>query len=245
MTEQTLGMTDGIPTNPSSQLALLRRTDNGLHLLDPAQLTGAGDSISQHPYPEHLVGAQRLATLSIQAQLLNNAKSHLGYHEDSHGDSVYGIWYGDQPSVHDNGFNGAAWCDMFLAKMTYDTVGANGLKTIGDFAFTPWHAAFLHDKGMTSRPAKLLPGSFAFQNWDLNGTGNGNLSKIDHVEIVETDHGDGTATYVGGNVGNAVKRSRRSKAYLVVVAEWWKLLPDPSPSPAPSVGHKGDWYINA
>lgn len=215
----------GIPPDPSSQLLLLTSTNNGWHNLDP------DNQPSQEPFPFQEVSPKQLVTQSVQMQLLNLAKSFLGYSEDSRGRSRFGIWYGDQPDVQDSAFDTAPWCDMFLAWLTMQLFGWAGLRAIGDYALTTAHAAFLHAKGVTDRPDVLSPGAFAFQNWDRNGTGNANLYKIDHVEIVERDNGDGTATFIGGNVDNGVRRRRRSKAYLVVQAEWWKLFPVPRPRP--------------
>lgn len=210
---------DGIPVNPSDQLPFLIRTDNGWHDLDPPEN-------EQPNQTNYWAKASMLfdAAPTIQQRFLNACIADLGYTEKSNGYSKYGDWYGNQPNVHNDAFNTAPWCDMFLAKHTYDLLGDAGMEEIGDYALTTAHAAYLHEKGVTSRPDKLPVGAFAFQNWDLNGTGNGNLQKIDHVEVVEIDHGDGTATFVGGNVDNGVRRRRRAKAYLVVVAEWWKIL---------------------
>lgn len=228
-----------IPPDPAEQYSLVRETDNRVHELDPPQSYDGIEPISQEPFPFRLMTARRLATMSIQMKVLNMAKSQLGYHEDPSGNTKFGIWYGNRPEINSSAYDAASWCDMFACRCAYDIGGDALVNIFGLYAYTPWHAAYLHKKGVTGRPDKLPTGALAFQNWDLNGTGNGNLDKIDHVEFVETDHGDGTATYVGGNVSNAVKRTRRSKAYLVVVAEWWKLLPF---SPAPFMGND-DYYL--
>jgi len=115
----------------------------------------------------------------------------------------------------------------------YQVGGQSFLDLCGEFAFTPWHAEFLHKKGVTDRTPQA--GDLAFQNWDLNGTGNNNLDKIDHVEFVERDNGDGTITTVGGNVDDGVRRRVRSKSYLVVTAHWWKLIPSTS-APVDEIG---------
>lgn len=212
---------DGIPDNPDDQLPLLTRTNNGWHDLDPPE----DEQPSQWAGPYSTFNAAPGAAFPIQQKFLALAQTYLGYVEDSKRRSTFGIWYGDQPSVSNSAFDTAPWCDMFLAKLTSDLLGVAGLKAIGDYALTTAHASFLHGKGVTSRPGTFPPGAFAFQNWDLNGVGNGNLDKIDHVEMVEQDHQDGTVTYVGGNVANGVRRRRRAKGYCVVIAEWWKLLP--------------------
>jgi hypothetical protein len=129
---------------------------------------------------------------------------------------------------------------MFLAELTYRLLGDAGLKAIGDYALTTAHASFLHGKGVTSRPAVFPEGAWIFQNWDLNGTGNGNLGKIDHVEIVEKDNKNGTVTTVGGNVDNGVRRRTRAKGYAVVVAEWWKVPGVTAGIPQP---RSEDWYM--
>lgn len=217
---------DGIPDNPDDQLPLLTRTNNGWHDLDPPEDEQPNQDAQHSLFGIENPSRLSLSTASIQQQLLFMAQSHLGYVEDSKRRSEFGIWYGNQPSVNNSAFDTAPWCDMFLAKLTSDLLGVAGLKAIGDYALTTAHASFLHGKGVTSRPGTFPTGAFAFQNWDLNGVGNGNLNKIDHVEMVEQDHQDGTATYVGGNIANGVRRRRRAKGYCVVIAEWWKLLPN-------------------
>lgn len=224
-----------IEEDPSVQLDLLIRTDNGPHELDPPQRG------SQVPFPvaEMQADLQRQATLPIQMRVLNRIKARIGAHEDASGASEAGRWYAKK--VGDSGFITAPWCDM-EACMDMEIEQPGITKFTGLYALTTAHAAYLHRKGVTSRPGTLTPGALAFQNWDLNGTGNGNLGKIDHVEFVEVDHGDGTATFIGGNVSNSVKRSRRSKAYLVVQAEWWK-VPGVSSAPVTSKGSGKDWMF--
>lgn len=224
---------DGIPTNPSAQLPLIVETDNGWHELDPPEDEQPGQG-------RYLLDAPDLFATSttIQQRFLQSCVADLGYSEDSRGRSKYGIWYGDQPSVRNSAFDKAAWCDMFLARKTYDLLGDAGLKTVGDYALTTAHARYLHEKGVTSRPSVFPTGAFIFQNWDLNGTGNGNLGRIDHVEVVERDNHNGTVTTVGGNVDNGVRRRTRAKAYCVVIAEWWKL-----PGLAVSAPSNDDWFM--
>ena len=221
---------DGIPANPDLQLSLLRQTDNGWHNLDPPEDEQPGDPLS-------LAGIS--ATASIQQQFLFLAQTHTGYVEDSRGRSTFGIWYGNQPDIDNPAYDSAPWCDMFLANLAYNLLGHAGLRAVGDYALTTAHAAFLHRKGVTSRPDVFPEGAWVFQNWDLNGTGNGNLGRIDHVEIVEKDNRNGTITTVGGNVDNGVRRRTRSKSYAVVIAEWWKILP-PVSVPQP---RSEDWYM--
>lgn len=225
---------DGIPNNPSDQLGLLVETDNGWHSLDPPE----SEQPDQHVSTNSMLNPFSLAgTQPIQVQFLELCQESLGYSEDSKGRSTFGIWYGDRPDVRDSGFDTAPWCDMFLAKNAVDLLGEEEARRVGLYALTTAHAAYLHEKGVTSRPDVFPAGAFIFQNWDLNGTGNGNLGKIDHVEVVENDNRDGTVTTVGGNVSNGVRRRRRAKGYCVVVAEWWKLLPSVHVPP-----ELDDWY---
>lgn len=228
---------DGIPADPSEQLLYLRSTNNGWHSLDPPEdeqpNQDASPTLFELGDPFSLAG---LTGASIQEQFLALCQADLGYVEDWRGRSKFGIWYGDRPDVHNSAFDSAPWCDMFLAKKAVDLLGDAEAKRVGLYALTTAHARYLHGKGVTSRPATFPPGAFAFQNWDLDGTGNGNLGKIDHVEVVEEDHGDGTATFTGGNVDNGVRRRRRAKGYCVVIAEWWKLLD------FVSVPAADDWY---
>lgn len=230
---------DGIPPNPSDQLPLLRETNNGWHYLDPPEDEQPDQNPGTQP-ANLLLDPLALAGIgiSIQAQFLALCQSRLGYSEYS-GKSEFGVWYGDRPEVRSNTFDSAPWCDMFLAERSYRLLGDAGLKRVGMYALTTAHAAYLHGKGVTSRPAVFPSGAYIFQNWDLNGTGNGNLGKIDHVEIVEKDNQDGTVTTVGGNVDNGVRRRTRARAYCVVIAEWWKLLPV---TPVPVAVGAAGWF---
>lgn len=217
-----------IESDPSIQLDLLRETNNGWHELDPVQI----DSTERYPYEQ--IKPYQLATMSIQQKVLNKARSHLGETEDSRGRSAAGIWYAKR--VRDIAFETSPWCDEFVSEMMFDVGGEELLSAAGCFALTTAHAQFLHERGVTDRPERLSPGALAFQNWDRDGVGNSNLEKIDHVEFVKRDNGDGTATFVGGNVANGVRERTRSTVYLVVQAEWWKLY-----RPVPVAAE--DWYV--
>jgi hypothetical protein len=230
--EDLPALVEAIEEDPSIQLDLLTETDNQWHDLDPQR------HVSQERFPFEAMRPFDLATQSIQMLVLNKVKSRLGEHEDSRGRSLAGIWYGDR--VRNSAFDTAPWCDMLAGQVMGDVGGEELLKAVGCFALTTAHAQFLYGKGVTNRPAIFSVGALVFQNWDLNGTGNGNLGKIDHVEFVERDNTDGTITTVGGNVNNGIYRRVRSRQYAVVQAEWWKLF---TPAGGMSKAATDDWYL--
>lgn len=132
--------------------------------------------------------------------LLAEARKHLGVKEvpDGSNKTPFGVQYG---------WNGVAWCAIFTTCMFMN------LKALALIfqkqAYTPTYAKMFYDKGQWGNKPKK--GALVFFAW---GTGTGRWKGIQHVGIVEAVNADGTFYTIEGNVGNQVKRLKRSMAYV-------------------------------
>lgn len=125
--------------------------------------------------------------------LLRVARSQLGYAEGAGGWTKYGDWYG-------NGFERAAWCDMFVS---WCAERAGAAEVVGRYAYTPYHAGWFESTGRWgNRPRK---GAIVFFDWG----GSRRIAAIDHVGIVEAVRADGAVVTIEGNTDNAVRRRVR------------------------------------
>lgn len=132
--------------------------------------------------------------------LLKVARSQLGIREGAGGWTKYGAAY--ETRKHANGFDSAAWCDMFVG---WCAAQAGVLKVVGDFAYTPYHADWFRDAGRWGQAPRK--GAIVFYDW----AGSHNIGAIDHVGIVEAIRADGSVVTIEGNTSNAVmRRVRRS-----------------------------------
>ncbi|MGN9838452.1 CHAP domain-containing protein [Nonomuraea sp. H19] len=101
-------------------------------------------------------------------------RQELGYKEKSGQFTKFGQWYADR--VQDTQYRNAPWCDMFLA-WAADKAGLTNY--VGEFAWTPSHAAwFIKQGAWTQRPE---PGALVFFDW----RGGKSYKGIDHVGVVE------------------------------------------------------------
>ncbi|WP_283134292.1 CHAP domain-containing protein [Rhizohabitans arisaemae] len=132
-------------------------------------------------------------------QLLAN---EVGYQEKSNGYTKFGDWYSQNVDT-DPAFKTAAWCDMFLAWAARET----GVEEyIGEFAFTPWHAAwFKKQDAWGDRPE---PGALVFYDW----SGGNDVDDVDHVGIVVKVVGDKIHTIEGNIDGGQAKRKVRDES---------------------------------
>jgi hypothetical protein len=157
--------------------------------------------------PPHAVKASTVIKL---------AKSQVGVHEASDGDTKYADWYASTPhaeataqrdggSVRD--YRGAEWCNMFVSWLGAQT----GVENMGWDAYTVQHATWFDKTGRWGHTAK--PGAVVFFDWQ-NGS-RGGIGDIDHVGLVVKDNGNGTISTVEGNTDNAVKEKVRDKSEVV------------------------------
>ncbi|MEQ4718815.1 CHAP domain-containing protein [Nonomuraea sp. B19D2] len=101
-------------------------------------------------------------------------RQELGYKEKSGQFTKFGQWYADR--VQDTQYRDAPWCDMFIA-WAADKAGIS--QYVGEFAWTPSHAAwFIQQGAWTQKPE---PGALVFFDW----RGGKSYKGIDHVGIVE------------------------------------------------------------
>ncbi|GAA2206002.1 hypothetical protein GCM10009850_014600 [Nonomuraea monospora] len=105
-------------------------------------------------------------------------RQELGYKEKSGQFTKFGQWYADR--VQDTQYRDAPWCDMFLAW----AANKSGLSDyVGEFAWTPSHAAWFIQQNAWSRQPE--PGALVFFDW----RGGKSYKGIDHVGVVERVEG--------------------------------------------------------
>ncbi|WP_344886905.1 CHAP domain-containing protein, partial [Nonomuraea antimicrobica] len=131
-------------------------------------------------------------------------RQELGYKEKSGQLTKFGQWYADR--VQDTQYRDAPWCDMFLA---WAADKADVTEYVGEFAWTPSHAAWFIQKGAwTQRPE---PGALVFFDW----RGGKSYKGIDHVGVVERVSGERIHT-IEANVDRVwLKRKTRETDKVV------------------------------
>ncbi|WP_263657456.1 CHAP domain-containing protein [Nonomuraea gerenzanensis] len=105
-------------------------------------------------------------------------RQELGYKEKSGQLTKFGQWYADR--VQDTQYRDAPWCDMFLA-WAANKAGLSDY--VGEFAWTPSHAAWFIQQNAWSRQPE--PGALVFFDW----RGGKSYKGIDHVGVVERVEG--------------------------------------------------------
>lgn len=115
---------------------------------------------------------------------VNEAISQIGVTEQPPGSNMqpYGAWYG---------FNGVAWCDIFMTWV----LNHAGWSDVPHFAATQTHANWFRKNGSWGTPSITPPrGSLIFFDW---GQG------IAHVGMVEGHLADGRIATIEGNTDTA------------------------------------------
>ncbi|WP_344209604.1 CHAP domain-containing protein [Nonomuraea bangladeshensis] len=140
----------------------------------------------------------------IAQRLLETVRQELGYKEKSGQFTKFGQWYADR--VQDNQFRNAPWCDMFLA-WAADKSGLTPY--VGEFAWTPSHAAWFMKQGAWSQRPE--PGALVFYDW----RGGKSYKGIDHVGIVERVKGKKIHTIEANVDGVWLKRKVRETDKVV------------------------------
>ena len=144
--------------------------------------------------------------------VLNVARSQIGFVEGANNENPYGTWYGipNQPYCA----MGLSWC--------FAQVGLSALvaaQTPKGFSYCPAGLTWFQKKKQVVDKYSAQPGDIVFFSWSGNGT-------ADHVEIVEGASKDGLTT-VGWNTGpesytgnqaNGDGCYRRHRPYLYVMA---------------------------
>ncbi|WP_328807648.1 CHAP domain-containing protein [Nonomuraea antri] len=114
----------------------------------------------------------------IADALLKRAQQELGYKEKLGQFTKFGQWYADR--VQDTQYKNAPWCDMFIA-WAADKAGVGDY--VGQFAWTPSHAAWFRKQGAWTQQPE--PGALVFFDWQ----GGKSYKGVDHVGIVEKVQG--------------------------------------------------------
>lgn len=137
--------------------------------------------------------------------MLAEAASQIGTVERASGWTPYGDWYAGRHG--DKAFAVANWCDMGLSWCAWKVGEA---VAFGEYAYTPWHAQWFADQGRwhTSGPQS---GDAVFFSW----SGGTSIDDIEHIGIVEKVIDALTIQTIEFNTGNAVRRRRRSRGYVV------------------------------
>ena len=124
-------------------------------------------------------------------RILSAARAELGYSPEPDGRTKFGQWYADK-IAHDQGFAGAAWCDMFVSWCAHKA-GVAG--QVGQFAATMNHAAWFHHRHHWHTQPHV--GAIVFFNFPDEP------DPIDHVGLVEWVRNDGSIIVLEGNAGPA------------------------------------------
>ncbi|MGW0061419.1 peptidoglycan-binding protein [Streptosporangium sandarakinum] len=140
------------------------------------------------------------------AALIDVAKSYVGYREENDA-TKFGQWWDRTHKT--SGYAKAAWCDMFVSYCAQEAAGADGKNIVGEFAYTPWHAAWFARNGRFGNDPKK--GAIVFFDW----SGTKNISAIDHVGIVIGVDARGRVVTVEGNTADQVAIRYRDRSTIV------------------------------
>ncbi|MDP9870406.1 MULTISPECIES: C40 family peptidase [Streptosporangium] len=139
-------------------------------------------------------------------QLIRVAKSYEGYAEKN-GATKFGQWYGDRQK--NSAFDKAAWCDMFVVYCAHEAGGEEAVDIVGEYAYTPHHAAWFARNGRWG--AKPTLGAIGFIDW----SGTKIISAIDHVVIVLGTDARGRVVTIEGNTADQVAIRYRDRSLFV------------------------------
>ena len=148
--------------------------------------------------------------MSTALDVLNVARSQIGFVEGPVNENPYGIWYG---------IPNASYCAMGIS-WCFAQVGLSHLvaaQTPKGFAYCPAGLTWFQRQGLVVNKYQAQPGDIVFFSW---GTG-----VAEHVEIVEAASADGLTT-IGFNTGDQNTRAaangggcyREHRPYLYVMA---------------------------
>jgi len=148
--------------------------------------------------------------MATALDVLNVARSQIGFIEGPVNENPYGIWYG---------IPNASYCAMGIS-WCFAQVGLSNLvaaQTPKGFAYCPAGLNWFQRQGLVVNKYQAQPGDLVFFSW---GTG-----VAEHVEIVEAASGDGLTT-IGFNTGDQNTKAaangggcyREHRPYLYVMA---------------------------
>ena len=125
--------------------------------------------------------------MSTGLDVLNVARSQIGFHAGAEEENPYGIWYGIPNAPYCA--MGVSWC--------FAQVGLSHLiaaQTPKGFAYNPAALPWFQRQGLVVNKYQGQPGDLVFYDWNSDGV-------VDHVEILEAASPDGITT-IGFNTGN-------------------------------------------
>ena len=148
--------------------------------------------------------------MATALDVLNVARSQIGFIEGPMNENPYGIWYG---------IPNASYCAMGIS-WCFAQVGLSNLvaaQTPKGFAYCPAGLNWFQRQGLVVNKYQAQPGDLVFFSW---GTG-----VAEHVEIVEAASADGLTT-IGFNTSDSTGKSaangggcyREHRPYLYVMA---------------------------
>jgi len=148
--------------------------------------------------------------MATALDVLNVARSQIGFVEGPMNENPYGIWYG---------VPNASYCAMGIS-WCFAQVGLSQLvaaQTMKGFAYCPAGLNWFQRQGLVVNKYQARPGDLVFFSW---GTG-----VAEHVEIVEAASADGLTT-IGFNTGDQNTKAaangggcyREHRPYLYVMA---------------------------
>jgi len=148
--------------------------------------------------------------MATALDVLNVARSQIGFVEGANNENPYGMWYG---------IPNASYCAMGVS-WCFAQVGLSSLvaaQTPKGFAYCPAGLEWFQRQGLVVNKYQARPGDLVFFSW---GTG-----VAEHVEIVEAASADGLTT-IGFNTGDQNTKAaangggcyREHRPYLYVMA---------------------------
>jgi hypothetical protein len=119
--------------------------------------------------------------------VLNVARSQIGFHEGASNENPYGIWYGVPNAPYCA--MGVSWC--------FGQIGLSHLiaaQTPKGFSYNPAALPWFQRQGMVVNKMQAQMGDLAFFDWNGDGV-------VDHVELIEAASPGGLTT-IGFNTGS-------------------------------------------
>jgi hypothetical protein len=146
--------------------------------------------------------------MATAIDVLNVARSQIGFHEGASNENPYGIWYG---------IPNASYCAMGIS-WCFAQVGLSNLiaaQTIKGFSYNPAALPWFQRQGLVVNKMSMQMGDLVFYDWNGDGV-------VDHVELCEMASPGGftTIAFNTGSPNDPTKEGcwRVHRNYLFVMA---------------------------
>lgn len=149
---------------------------------------------------------------------LSDARSQIGYLEESNGATKFGRWYG--ANAGDPSWERQDWCGMFVSWcFTAADAPLPVMQHKGYSGFASAQIGFdwCRQRGLIVPAHHALPGDVLFFDWKGDG-------HVDHVGFCDHWPADGFAATVEGNTRNAVARRYRGLSLVAGAVKWTSLV---------------------